>query len=80
MTRPGCYEARIAAAPAAGRVMVTVRALTGDRLQVGPLPYHPRVMDTGNGIAVTEPARGDVAWVLLDEDRQPACIAVWEPA
>lgn len=68
----GCREGRIARAPIGNRALVTIRSLTGDRLPIGPLPFTPH--------PDTTPVRGDRCWVLYDEDNQPACIAVWEPA
>lgn len=70
--QPAIRQARIATAPAAdGRVMVTVRSVTGDRVRLGPCPVMPR--------GAVQPARGDHAWVGFDDQGEPV-VLVWHPA
>jgi hypothetical protein len=78
--RPAIRSARIASAPdARGRVDVTVASVAGARLRERGCPVMPRVTTNASGALVAlQPARGDLAWVALDE-KGTAVVVYWEP-
>lgn len=61
---PAVREARISRVLPGGRVMVTVRSLTGDIPELGPCPgADPKTVWVDDVPTERLPARGDLCWV-----------------